>query len=219
MKHLRVAESILDRVIQANFRDNLNENLIEMAKEDSIELPNGTDLVSTAIAAAHQVGGKDQSEHLALDAINRLVFKEKTSDEKEYSKVYVLSDVLPNLVSQLKAKGETVEQVKHNPFVKQLLTKYNIREMIVDRNYEGKNKERKPIQKMMQKKNVADNVFKQYNPSKGKFVTWWAACIRNQVKDIVTSLRNADHLMEEALRLAPLVKKVILVTHLMLCMM
>lgn len=196
-----MVEKLSTSLVYANFLHSYNDVLVNMASEHHIELPKGYNLISLAITAAHEAGAKDMAEEVALDAINHAVFKEKTEDELEYSHKYVQYTIIPNLVYGLKAKGQTIDEIHKNNFVKDLIHKYNIKESYLDKVFKEEKKAIKPVVTMMERKHVSDNIFEKYTPTRGNFTRFWFSTIKNHCRDILEKIHNADRLLHDALRI------------------
>lgn len=208
MKYQHLVDSISERfatkIVRASFFPQYNKELLEMARREGIEIPHGTNLVSLAIKAAHDAGAREDAEEIGLDVINQAIFREKSDDEKAYAPRYVRYLVMPSLVHQLKSKGFSVEEIKHDHHVKDLIRRYGVKEQYIEKLFNSDMKPKKPITEMLQKKNVRPTIFKEYNPSHGTdFSSFWYNVLHKQAINMVRDIHTADRLLHDALRIAP----------------
>jgi len=200
----RVALRFSDRIASEIFYHSLNENLVQMAEERSIELPGGVDLVGYALRAAQEAGAGDDTDMIAMDAINQIVFREKTESEKEYSKVYVQTTILPTKVLEFKADGWTLEDIRNDEFFKNMCNKYDINPNLITKYYDGHTKPNKVLKNVgdLGKKKTAprDSIFDAFVKNHGRnFVSYWMEAIKHKAHDIVRHNYSTNRALEDAL--------------------
>jgi hypothetical protein len=208
INYKKIANSVFDKIKRKIFANaeitRFNNMLIELAKEHEINLPKNTNLMNLAFKAAKDAGAKDYYEHIAIDAVHRLIFPNLTDEEKKFDYKYLKFQMLPVAVINLKSKGLSFEQITDNDWIVSLSKEYNIPDLsYLKKFYDGEKTPTKKIspEKVMQGKRIRDAIFKSYNPSIGSFTKFWYTATKNMALKILEKTNKTEDALNNAVRI------------------